>query len=429
MTMHDSDYAESLLNAYFIRDLSHDELDMLNAALAADAGLRQKYAQLMRDELLLHKVHETKRAAIRAVSFQKNSRSRRRVLALAASLAVLLSIGGVLFLRSRDGAGNAVAEPVAQVSDYFVIQGDAITAEKGGEKRALQLGAPLYMGDEVSLPKGSRLSFRYLADATTLQIRSDSRFKLLDTDGAKHIQLYQGSLMAAVDKQDPDKPMRVLTDESEIVVLGTEFVFMNDSIERLSVRSGCVQMNERNGAVDQTVFAGYYAERLDQNILPPRPFEEKMLHAQASRTLNAQALKNPATEKYIVIDPKRNLRGFVSFDLGGFSDEIIEATLRVRVIEFYNDTWGEGTLRVYQAGAELDPLPGSPMGSYAGKVGAGMNLEFKLDPKKLTQEINNLIIQLDRGGNDFWFSSNTGPFPPELELKFARKTTRGSGRP
>lgn len=129
--------------------------------------------------------------------------------------------------------------------------------------------------------------------------------------------------MANVDKQDPDKLLKVLTDESEIVVLGTEFVFMNNSIERLSVQSGFVKMNERNGEVEQTVFGGYFAERHNQKIYAPRPFEEKMIYASVSKTLNAQALVSPASKNYIVIDPVRNLRGFVSFDLGEFSGEIV----------------------------------------------------------------------------------------------------------
>jgi hypothetical protein len=432
--MHESDYIESLLHDYFVRDLTKEELDALNTALKKDVKLRQKYAHMTRDEVLLHTIHETKLASIKVVPLQKKRRSRRAVTALAASITVLLSIGVAIFLRSQDGAVAVVAEPVAVISDYFVIHGYEISAENGDTVRALRLGAPLYMGDEVYLPKGSRLSFQYFTDETTLEIRSDSRFKLLETDGAKHIQLVQGSLEAEVDQQDPDKPMKVLTDESEMVVLGTEFVFMNDSIERLSVRSGCVQMNERNGEVEQKVFGGYYAERLNQNIHAPRPFEEKLLRADVSRTLNAHALKNPASKKYIVIDPERNLRGVVAFDLGDFSGEIIEATLRVRVVKFYDDEWGEGILRVFQAGAnpDLDDLQErldvpAQMATYTGNVGAGMNLEFKLDPKKMSQHMNHLIIQLDQGGNDFWFSSNQGPFPPELELKFARKTPYETG--
>jgi hypothetical protein len=54
---------------------------------------------------------------------------------------------------------------------------------------------------------------------------------------------------------------------------------------------------------------------------------------------------------------------------------------------------------------------------YVGKVGAGMDLEFDINPAKLTEGINTLMIAQDEGGNDFWFSSSKGAVAPQLLLK------------
>ena len=64
------------------------------------------------------------------------------------------------------------------------------------------------------------------------------------------------------------------------------------------------------------------------------------------------------------------------------------------------------------------------MVQYKGNLAAWMDLTLIIEADKLKPGLNSLLIMLDEGGNDFWFSSSQGPRCPELII--TRRTVAGA---
>jgi hypothetical protein len=308
---------------------------------------------------------------------------------------------------------------VATGTDCFVLPSDAITVVNQGQTRTLKQSEPLLSGDRVMLPPGGRLTIQYLQEDTTVNMSSGALFTLSNRDGAKQIHLEMGRMSADVDKQAPGKPMRITTDDAEAVVLGTSFELLAADITRLAVSSGCVRFNSPDAHQSLDVPSGYLAESTETREWKRLPFSVETLIPSEDDTIGNP---NENDAPFINVDWKREYFGYLTFDLGNRNTSLLEAKLRLRVMRKGSDTGGSGTVRLYSLPAESNPTDAitsarTQIAQYIGNVGAGMDLEFEIDPAKLTDGINTLMITQDDGGNDFWFSSSQGAVAPQLLLK------------
>ena len=405
---------EHLIEEYYLRELNPAERASLHELLAGNKALRRRFVETGRDEWLMHDAYHAHAAEI--VRFKPRHRKQHRMQAIAAGTTLLLSLGIFFLARNAGFKQLVVTEPkpaaIARVSDIYILEGEAVSVANHGNVRKLKPEDELRDGDQVVVPAGCRLTYRYFNEETRVVISSGSLFKVAQLDHAKHIILRQGKLKASVAQQPAGKPMRIVTRDAEAVVLGTVFEIAADGITRLSVDQGKVRFKPLTGTNSIVVTTGFTAEANSEKI-NSLPFKTLKFHPTEDRTLN-----DPGFPDFITVDAERDYFGFLKFDLGQLGGRIEEALLTLRVMDYQKDYGGSGEVRLFRVHPR-NPLLGSrvQVAHYSGKVAGGMNLEFKIDPSKLSDGVNALMISLDEGGNDFWFSSSSGAVSPCLELK------------
>jgi len=421
--------AAKLIEDYFLRDLSAEELAQLEQALQTSPELRYRLHELAQEEWLLTHIHSDmvpeNVTPIRPLQPAVQTTWQFQLARLAAVLLFLIAAAGIYHWSTADSRFNPISlhRPSTQaiVDKIFTLPGDQITATHKGEEREVSRHSLLHTGDTIKIPKGARLAFTYASDETSVHVQQNSRFTLGTQDGAKQIRLTRGELIADVEPQPEGKPMRVLTADAEAIVLGTSFEIQAGKQTRLAVLTGKVGFHSHDQQNNLEVEAGYFAESDRSGNWQSRPFQMLELQPIADQSINESK-----RHKYIAVDPHRNFSGFLKFDLDSIEGNIVEARLRLRVERYSNDYGGEGTVRLYSLPANTTakqaPLVTAvEVASYTGKVGAGMNLEFQVNTEALSEGIHAFLIQLDPGGNDFWFSSSKGKHPPQLRLKIEDK--------
>ncbi|MGJ8639960.1 MAG: FecR domain-containing protein [Opitutaceae bacterium] len=421
---------ESLLADYFVRDLTEEELEQLEAALAEHPELRKQFAEHSRDEWLLHHIHadmvKDYVESPKVVSINSRGNFMAKVFAVAAMIAVTCSLAYLVVKDQRQAEQAVVASTpsaiqspklVATLIDAFTLPGDHISVSNGQETRILDSTQKLFTGDTISVPEGARMSFQYAGEETVVRVNTASEFTLSEIDGAKQVHLASGILKAEVVKQPEGKPMRLTTNDAEAVVLGTSFELRAKEFTQLAVLTGLVGFNSLES--NQTIYveAGHLAQSNQTTDWQSQAFAIKRSQPIFDHTLNKNHL-----HEYIAVDHKRGYVGFLRFNCGEFSGDPIEAKLKLRVTRQGTDSGGNGTVRLYKVppsthihNAEDAPL--IEVASYTGRLGAGMDLEFDIDTESIQGSINTFLIKIDDNGNDFWLSSSKGPVPPQLILK------------
>lgn len=418
MNTQNSNTSIDLISEYYLRNLSPAELSELQELLASDPNARIEFVEAGRDEWLLHHVHHLE--GHKTISFNARKNRQRRIRAIAAAAAVLATVGTLLYSKSATISEMIASKPsapvVAQVSDWFVVEGEAISVVNDGHVRKLSKVSKIREGDRLVIPPGCQLSFQYLEEDTEICLDGGSLVHVAQKAGAKRIRLEQGRLAADVDKQPKDRPMRVITRDAEVVVLGTSFEVVAESITRLSVSSGAVRFNSKNSERSVLVKSGYFADSSD-GPMASLPF--KMAHL---LPVAVQSLNNSVEPKMIAVDPVRNFEGLLSFDLNRVNGNILEAHLRLRVMARHKDWGGFGDLRLFRVQPGQNGMGQRvEIATFSGRVGKGKDLVLDLDPTLLLPGRNEFLLALDEGGNDFWFSSSNGPVSPVLELKMTER--------
>lgn len=413
MNLNGKQELHGLVSDYFLRDLSKGELNRLQEAVQSDEEIMQAFADASRDEWLMHHVHHMN--AGRIVHFEPRKKGLRRMRAMAAGVALLISLGVLYLARNasftRQVASKPTASVLARVSECYILEGELISVVNNGRLRKISDRSNLYNGDRVVVPAGCRLSFQYLEEETTVQLGNGSHFEINESDRGKHIRLNKGRLQADVARQPEGQPMRIATPNAEAVVIGTSFEILTDGITRLSVTSGQVLFNAANAEQGVMVKSGFLAESAD--FMETKAFRIARFQPVEDRTLNFY--KAP---EFIAVDPVRNYFGFMKFDLKKINGRIIEAKLRLRVMNMQKDFGGSGKVRLFRVHPDkAGEGKRIQVAQYNGKVGGGMDLEFDIEPSKLSNGVNALLIALDENGNDFWFSSSRGEVAPQLVLK------------
>lgn len=414
MNCSDREQLMALVEDYFVRELKPAELERLQRFLHNDAEARQLFADAGRDEWLLHHVHHMEAGKIVYLNRHKNR--FRRIRAIAAAAAVIATVGTLFYAQKATISEMISSKPsapaIAKVSEVFVLDGQAISVVNDGHVRKLNSASKIRSGDRLVIPPGCQLFFQYLGEETEIQLNGGSLVHVTERNGAKAIHLDKGRLFAEVAKQPQGLPMRVTTRDAEVVVLGTAFEVYADAVTRLSVTHGKVRFNSLNSDRSVEVGSGSFADSSD-DALEASPYRIAYL-----RPMEDVSLNQSRDNMVIAVDPRRNYEGFLKFDLGAVKGEILEARLRLRVVEWGTDHGGDGDVRLFRVPPGMSGLGKRvEVAQFSGRVGRGKDLELDISTDLLNAGINAFVVALDKGGNDFWFSSSRGEQSPILELK------------
>jgi ferric-dicitrate binding protein FerR (iron transport regulator) len=118
-----------------------------------------------------------------------------------------------------------------------------LTIQRGDRKFAATTGEVLKAGDRLVTSPNSQATFRYLGEETEVSLEAVTQLKLDLIQGSKLLGLDQGTFEAAVAKQKPGKPLRLVTQQADAVVVGTRFKLLTSgTATRLEVFEGAVSI-------------------------------------------------------------------------------------------------------------------------------------------------------------------------------------------
>jgi len=261
----------------------------LCAALAADPRVARFFAAELDLSMLLaesyeardfaaHTVHEMLRTAPgpnaagafvriaqRPASATRGQRPRtwRLPLAVAASLALALGLGGWLYSRAR-----RAAEPPA----YARLSSSAeVRIRRGTVSLRAGQDAVLREDDEIWTGPRAQAVLRYAGEQTEIVIGPDSTLRLCEQAG-KRVDLSRGQCEATIARQPADRPMVFTTPNAVAKVVGTRLrLAVEPRSTRLDVLAGTVSLARKSDERSVLVRAGHYAEAREGRPLSPKP--------------------------------------------------------------------------------------------------------------------------------------------------------------
>jgi WD40 repeat protein len=191
---------------------------------------------------------------------------------LAAGLAAALLVLAVWALWP--GAGQAPAAVIARLEE---VHGEVYQLE-GAARALVQTGGEIRSGQGLETGEDSTAVLAF-PDGTRLRLGVDTVLAGL-TDGAgrgKRVDLVEGSVLADVVRQEPDRPMLLTTPRAELTGQGTRFlVCSGSSATHLELEQGLIRLVRRDNQQMIEIEAGFYAVvagdtgPLQSRPLPPR---------------------------------------------------------------------------------------------------------------------------------------------------------------
>lgn len=407
---------EALASEYFLRELSDEEMASLEQGLQDDPTFGNFFVEAARDEWLMNDYQQNPSQEI--IHFPSHGRQRKKVQRIAASIAIFLSVGAMfiaqhLVLKNNQMAVASIEKPVmAQVVGISLQEGDAVSAVNGGVVRSLEKNSKLYDGDRVVIPDGGSLVYQYEGEQTSVKMGGGTLFAISDDSGAKRIHITSGYMKASVQRQPEGLPMRITTHDAEAVVLGTTFEILVDQYTQLAVDSGLVRFVSRLDNRSRDVGAGVSARTQEGSD------EGKILYTRILLPVQDETIGLNQNE-LMHLDAKKDHHAYLKFDLVGIDGRIEEARLRLRVVRRVGDMGGAGKLRLFQMPSNAVPSTvlrkkRVEISSYQGRVDAGADLEFVINPADLRDGMNTLLISHELNGDDFWVGSTESGEAPKL---------------
>jgi len=253
------------LIAYLDRALSEEESHRVEDALEGDPDLRATYLQLSWDRLLLHDLHASEGIHTAPIPFDLPVRSSRRLLALAAVLALFCGLAW-WWPHVAPPAGNPLFVHVTFLTGHGTMQ-------HGGKRIAIpSVGADLEAGDTLFSDEGSRAEIRFRTENTVLQLSGDGELYFATLQPAKRLELRRGSLDASVAHQPPYAPLLLFTPHAQAEVIGTRFTLgAGQDSTRLRVDEGAVLLGKRSeasGVVVQALHSAVVDGRASVDVQP-----------------------------------------------------------------------------------------------------------------------------------------------------------------
>ena len=229
--MHPGDL-DSLLAQLVDETITPAELTRLEQCLDGDPEAQRRYLHY----LDLH-AELTHSGGSGASTSRVAPASRRGWMAagLAAAAAVAISIATSIALR--DGGGPA---PIVRVID---LDGSVRwRGENGQSGSPIAIDRLLSSGTLETVTPDSWAEIAF-PDGTSVSLAGQSQLSLAIVDDQKVLRLREGNLSIEAAKQDPERPLRVITPSAEAEVLGTQFnVKANAFSARFVVNEGLVRV-------------------------------------------------------------------------------------------------------------------------------------------------------------------------------------------
>lgn len=267
-----------LSEAYLDDDLTDGEARELRALVTGDAASRDRFLSEVRWHIRLAdrlrapglplieriearlaadgqgpRVADAVAARIASRSFRRNrtsSRFRRRRRSSSAPWWVAAAAGLLLAFTLLAGLPGGAA-PAATVRGAGTVERAGLALIIGSRPQALADG-------DILVADGAGLEVRY-GDGTGIELASDGRLTL-DSGagtGAKHLVLARGALLARVAKQPAGEPLRIVTPQARVTILGTTFrLRIEEAGTRLTVEEGRIAFARRNEGVGIEVATG-----------------------------------------------------------------------------------------------------------------------------------------------------------------------------
>jgi WD40 repeat protein len=195
-------------------------------------------------------------------------RGARWLAVVAASLALAMGLGWLVRPRPDD----APVQPGAGLARLGELQGKVhVLAERG--LMPAEAGQSIRPGEEVHTGDDGFAVVTY-DDRSRLELNADTAVRLLDEPGpGKRVFLVKGVVNAAVSPQPAGKPLRLSTQQADLIVPGTRFWaagFMNET--RIELEEGKAQLRRKGDARAIEMSGGTYAvSASDMEVFSPAP--------------------------------------------------------------------------------------------------------------------------------------------------------------
>jgi ferric-dicitrate binding protein FerR (iron transport regulator) len=245
--------------------LSDAEVEDLDAKLQRDPALRRGFAELLLQEVQLGEIGQEKNASATALTISEKrarlSERLRRWLETAISamrqrpkwaLASITAFVGVLIVASVLWLPFNEPQLIEVEGPVIIETGQGTVAARGGAK--------LRSGDQIVLGSRGTATVGYPMEKTRLQLTDQARVRIERSGTGKTIFLQTGKLTATVAPQSSRAPLRVLTDQAEAKVLGTQFLLSaTPRMTQLEVWSGKVRLTRLMDGASVSLVGGQLA--------------------------------------------------------------------------------------------------------------------------------------------------------------------------
>ncbi|WP_454811614.1 FecR family protein [Labrys neptuniae] len=196
-------------------------------------------------------------------------------------------LAGLALAGLRPGLASAMQ--IVEVGTVLTATGQT-TGQLRGEKRALQVGEPVFIDDMLATGEGARLAAR-LGDATRLSLGERTRVRidkfLVDRGG--ELVLERGAMLFDRPDNQPSGPLNVTTPFGLIAARGTKFFAgPSDGVFGVFVEHGVVTVATKGGQV--TLTNGLGTNLVHARQAPSEPGSWSTLRiAQAEASVIAEA--------------------------------------------------------------------------------------------------------------------------------------------
>ena len=175
-----------------------------------------------------------------------------------------------------------------------------------------------------------------------------------------------------------------------------------------------VRVTDMNGDADEQALALHVVAQLPTGTVTFSPTDDAYL--QGTTRYNDTFLK--------IEDGWRE--GYLKFNISGIGEQVKSGILSLRA----NGDSGNGTIRFFEGSHNnwtettltdaAKPAPVSEVGSMSGSFSSGNTYTVELAPllNGKGDGTYTVIVKMDNGGNDVWFSSTEGAVSPSLEVTY-----------
>ena len=234
-----------LIDAHLEDDLDDAGRAQLEAWLLADPEHRRHFLRAVLDHQALQRLHAVHAPAGRQVRRPRGRKPARRAPWLALAALLLLALGAGRWLWP-DAAMALPGPTVAEARDGTVARDDG--------PLALEAGAALHSGDEVTVGDDGDLALRF-PDGTRIRLAAGSSARV--EGGRTGLHLLRGSLSAEVQPQRPGFPALFATPGATVTVIGTALdIATADGETRVAVTHGLVAVRRDADGAGVEVGAG-----------------------------------------------------------------------------------------------------------------------------------------------------------------------------